>query len=170
MTPMSRTITHLRHEWQSAGPLGRVALIAAPLLLAALLLSLLWTPGRSSATVAPIPRATATATAAPVEPWQVAAGEGQGAQAGDAFRVSEACDVQRLSYRAGLSTLGQSDVWIGFAVVNEDGRAVEMTPSRDVLAHPQDEFTFALSPGSYRIRVQGRGAEWSYTVDCVPVD
>lgn len=168
MNTPGRLIQYLRYEWRKAGPLGRVSLIAVPLLLLALV-AVVWprpqdVADRPAATPV-LPRATA---AMPDEPWTVDIGDGQGAQAGETFSVSRQCVAQRLTYRAELAQLGQSDVWIGFAVVNDDGRSVEMTSSRDVLAYPEGTFDFTLPPGDYRVRVQGRGAEWSYTVECLP--
>lgn len=151
-----------------AGPLGRLCLIAAPLLLIALMAAVWPRQQASPAASSAVPRPALPTSLAPAEPWQVTAGDGQGAQAGAVFRIPADCPAQRLSYTAELSEPGQSDVWIGFAVVNSDGRAVEMTPSRDVLAYPRDDFDLDLSPGSYRVRVQARGAEWSYAVECLP--
>lgn len=162
----------IRREWHMAGSYGRASMVAAPLLLLLLLATLagqLRTPALATARPPrPATLPSATATPAPAQPWEVATGDGQGPQAAASFTVTPACDAQRLTYRAGLSELGQSDVWIGFAIVDGDGQTVEMTPSRDVLAHPTGSFTFALSPGDYRLRVQGRGAEWQFVVECIP--
>lgn len=162
----------IKTEWQMAGPLGRASMVAAPVLLALLLLSLAWTAGRAAPPARPrsVALPSATATPRPVEPWIAATGDGRGAQASEVIRLSAACVTQRLSYNARLSELGRQGVWIGFAVIDDGGDAVEMTPSRDVLAYPKGDFDFSLPPGDYRLRVQGRGAEWAYTLECLPGD